>query len=147
MFAILPQPIQIVVEHIAIVMRQAVVGDYPMQRVDYLVEFAFIVTMMLQAPLQFIQFMPGAFNSVLIVTARKPAMLDAIQVFAYLREKMHAPAFTFPASLLRVRSGCKKQKAPRLSNLSESFSSLVSPVSLCRFVGRPIYQNRFRGPD
>lgn len=106
-FAEIAHAVEIVVEHIAIVMRQAIVVDYFMQIPDYFIEFAFVVTAMLQAVLQFVQLMPGAVQAVLIVAARKPAVLDAIQVLAHLREQVHAPALTLPAAVLCIRPGRK----------------------------------------
>src|SRR5271165_6184162 len=91
-------------------MRQAIVLDYFMQIPDYFIEFAFVVTAMLQAVLQFIQLTAGAVEAVLIVAARIPAVLDLIQVLAHLREQMHTPALTLPTSFLCVRSSRKEQK-------------------------------------
>jgi len=111
-FAEIPHAFEVVAEHVAIVMRQAIVVDYFMQIPDHFIEFAFVVTVMLQAVLQFIQLTPGAVEAVLIVAARIPAVLDLIEVLAHLREQMHAPALAFPSSIaiLRVRSGRKEQK-------------------------------------
>ena len=88
---VVAQPVQIVVQQLAVSRRHPIVGHYTLQRPDDVVQFALVIDAPAELVLQLIQLLLRALNPVLIAAEWERRVLDVLQILANLPEQTASP--------------------------------------------------------